>query len=708
MKRVKKIEIDLSTFKIVLQFQNAKDPLILHFDTPSRKFYFALIALIVHEMKQQDHPGFVYIRKHEKILKLMDDALAGLNASGTIDGMWEKIRKAWHYSLPNLEEASNFTIEGRDQVTPYEKGGKYLYECTEEECDIWASLFGIDEITNKWRLKFAVDEAWLDLSDVTIKYGDLKDDSAWNTFLRQLEEASTKNLPNTDSESEKPVVKAYPIRWQLLALAVVVLFVMLIGSAAILNRYLRPVPPPVELVAVAKPSIAILPFINVSDDPDKDYFCDGLTEELINSLASVRDLRVISRTSAFYFKDKGFDLRTIGEKLGVENILEGSVRVSGDQLRISAQLIKVADDSHLWADTYDQKMKDIFDTQEDLARNIACSLKSKLGCKQEEVIAKRYTENVDAYNFYLKGRFFSTKHLFKEAVAHFKQAISLDTKYALAYTGLADAYNNMAFFYSESVNEYYLKSKEAALKAIDIDRDLPEAYASLGYLKCRYEWDWKGAEKDLKRAIELNPGSVLSHRYYSSYLRGVGRLDESLVELKKALELDPLSRGVNARIGLLLQCQRKVEEAIKHLKKTLEMYPNHPIVLVFLGSAYTDNGDYDNGVATLEKAVMRTKRKSPFALGILGYTYGITGKITAAQEILNEALLRSKKGHFSPHFIALIYTGIGDKDKAFEWLERAYKNRDPRIYPIKTIANLRSLHSDPRWSALMKKMGLEG
>ena len=567
MNLVKHIEIDLNTFKIILRFQNFKNPLILHFDTPSRKFYLSLIALIVHEMKQKNHSGYVYIRKHEKRLKFLDDTLAGTNASGTIDGMWEKIRKAWHYSLPNLEEAAHFKIEGRDIKPPYEKGGKFRYECKDEECDVWANLFGIDDIINKWRFRFAFDAAGLGLSDVTLKFGDLKDDFAWRTFLRQLQITSADSPPNTDNESSNPAVKTYPIRWQPLAMAVVFLFVLLIGSAAILNRYLRPEPPSVESAVMKKPSIAILPFINVSDDPDKEYFCDGITEELINRLASVKDMRVISRTSAFYFKDKGFDLRAIGEKLGVDNVLEGSVRVSGNQLRISAQLIKVADDSHLWADTYDREMKDIFDTQENLAQEIACSLKSQLGCKQDNVFAKRYTENVEAYNLYLKGLFLSNQMKVAKAIDYFSQAIALDPKFALAYVGQADAYHEMAFHFDNSVRDLYLNAKEAAKKAIEIDENLGEAYASLGFINLRHEWDWKGAEEYLKRAVELNPNNALSHRKYSSLLRAVGRVNESLFEIKEALKLDPLSLIINAQFGLTLQCQGKIKEAVKATAK---------------------------------------------------------------------------------------------------------------------------------------------
>ena len=381
---LKKIEIDLQAFKIHLYFQNGREPLIIHFDTPSRKFYFALICFIVHEMKQQDNSGFVSIRKHQQTLRFLDNALAGPYASKSIDGMWEKIRKAWHYTLPNLEEAANFKIEGREQVSPYEKGGKFLYDCNEDECDAWSNLFGIDEITNKWRYRFASETAGLDRGDVVFRFGDLQNSAAWQAFLNHLEENSPEDrsvvksesiaLRSTNTSAKKSFFNQInDWGWYKFAITTMMIFLLLICGIVILNQYLRPESPPTIEASNIKPSIAILPFVNVSDNPEQEYFCDGITEELIHDLAMVKDLRVISRTSAFYFKDKGFDIRTIAEKLNVSHLLEGSVRIADGKLRISAQLINAADDSHVWAETYDREMKDIFETQDELAEEIACN-----------------------------------------------------------------------------------------------------------------------------------------------------------------------------------------------------------------------------------------------------------------------------------------------------------------------------------------------
>jgi TolB-like protein/Tfp pilus assembly protein PilF len=692
--KLEKIELDLSTYKILLHFQDHEDSLVIHFDTPSRRFYFALIALVVTEMKNLGKPGFIHIRKHEKALRLLDNSLAGTYASKTADGMWAKIRQAWLYRLPDLEQAAYFKILERDLIPPHEKGGKYRYKCLDDECDTWASLFAYDEM-NKWRFKFAVDSASLSLNDIRLTLGNLRDNSAWQGFLKSL--SPVEQLADADAIEIRERTK--PKRWYRAAVAAVAILIIFAAGVAIRNLYFRPVPP----------SIAVLPFVNVGGDPDKEYFSDGITEELITNLAKLEGLRVISQTSAFYFKGKDLDIKTIGEKLKVDTLLEGSVRIEGNNLRITAQLIKVADDSHLWAGTYDREMKDVFDIQEKVSQAIVDRLKPQLLAKRDRPLVKHYTENLEAHGLYLKGRFFWNKMSYKQAIEYFEQALALDPNYALAYTGLANVYNMMALYLSGSrdITEYYLKSKAAALKALEIDDMLPEAHASLGHIKLHFEWDWKGAERALKRAMELNPGNALAHEYYAVYLWAMGRLDEGIAESKIALKLDPVSRNMNGVLGLLLESAHKADEAIKQYQKTLELYPDHPIILTFLGSAYMRDGKYEDGIALLKKAVSITKGKSPFTLGILGYAYGVAGKSEKAKEILDEVLERSKRGYFSPQFIAVIYTGLGDKDKAFEWLEKAYEERDPRQFPIKSVAILRSLHSDPRFTVMLKKMGLE-
>jgi len=703
--KLEKIELDLSNYKVLVLFQDQKDSLVLHFDTPSRRFYFSLIALVVTEMKNLGKSGFIHIRKHEKTLRLLDSALAGPYASKTTYGMWDKIRRAWHYRLPDFEKGAHFKILERDLIPPLEKGGKYRYECSDDECDTWASLFVYDEV-NKWRFKFAVDSASLSLDDVSLTLGDLRDNSAWQGFLKSL--SSVEQLADADAIEVREKIKSR--WWYRAAVAAVAILIIFAAGISIRNLYFGPVPPPAELELADKPSIVVLPFVNVTGDPDKEYFSDGITEELINALAQLEGLRVISRTSSFYFKGKDVDIKTIGKELKVDTVLEGSVRTEGNKVRISAQLVKVADDSHLWAWTYDREMKYVCVIQKEVSKAIVDKLKPKLLAKGDRRLAKDCIDNIEAYKLYLKGRYFWNKMSHKEAIEYFEHALALDPNYALAYTGLADAYPSMAFMYPGSVmeiKEYYRKAKVAVMKALEIDDMLSEAYASLGRIKYHYEWDWKGAEEAIKRAIELNPGTALAHRHYSMYLKTVGRMDEALVEIEIALELDPLASGILLRYGLVLHWAGQVEQAIRQLEKALELYPNHPLALVFLGLAYLENGQYEKGIALTDRAVSLTGRKNTYLLAFLGYAYGVAGRRKEAQEILDEVLERSKQGYVSPHLIGVIYTGLGDKDKAFEWLDKAVEQRDPIHYTIKVVPMFRSLHSDPRWAVLLKKMGLE-
>lgn len=708
MNRVKHIELNLNTFKIALQFENATDPLILHFDTPSRKFYFALITLIVYEMKQQDNIGYVYIRKHEKRLKFLDEVLAGSHASNTIDGMWEKIRKSWHYSLPILKEAAHFKIEHRDIKPPYEKGGKYLYDCTEEESDIWANFFGIDEISNKWRFKFAFDTAGLKSDDVTTRFGKLQNDSAWKAFLKHLEGSSKNDLSIIGVEYVKSPDRIHKKQWLLYTRVIVVAIILFVGGFSLLNHYLRPATTSIEESQVKKTSIAVLPFMNISKNPDQEYFCDGITEELINNLARAKDLRVISRTSSFYFKDKSFDLKTIGEKLGVENILEGSVRVSGDNLRISAQLINVLDDSHLWTETIERKMIDIFETQEELAQEIACTLISRLGCEEIKQFSKNYTDNLEAYNLYLKGLYFQNRFSFEKAIEYFNQTISVAPNYARAYAGLASAYTWTGFVHGEAVNSFYLKAKAAVLKALEIDDMLAEAYTSMGQIKYQFEWDWDGAEASFKRAIELSPSNSQTHFLYNRSLSSRGLLDNALREIKLALVLDPFALNINRAYGVLLRKMGEVDSAIHQFEKTLELFPDNPNTLLWLGMCYLEKREFAKAFMLIEKVLNHPKAWRPFALSFAGYAYGLVGRTERALEILDEVLNESKKKYFPPHLISLIYNGLGDEKKMYEYLEKAHNQKDPFQFTLKTIPMFKKYHSDPRFISLLKRMGLDG
>ena len=697
-----KILLDLNAFKILLFFQNRKEPLALHFDRPSRRFYFSLIALITIEMKNKNAIGFVHVRKHEQLIRWLDKLLAAQYASRTVDRMWEKIRTTWHYTLPDLETAANFKILDKDLLPPYEKGGKYRYNCSEEESDIWANLFATDE-SNPWKLKFAVDSASLRLDDIHLTLDNLTDGDAWKEFIARLSKTQKPGPGKIDNRGKS--------RQAIFSITVIAVFVsVIIACWSVWHFTIRPVSDEVKSDPSLHASIVVLPFTNISGDPDKEYLCDGITEDLINNLAKIKDLHVISRTSAFYFKNKNLDLRTIVKKLNVDNVLEGSVRISGDNLKITAQLLKTDDDSHLWAETYNRNMKNIIDFQEDLAQEIVCNLKSHLGCNKGHPLAKDYTKNLEAYNLYLKGRALWknrwSKQSLVQAVEYFEQAITIDPTYALAYAGQADLYNEIGFYFGESVPDFHLKAKAAALKALEIDNMLAEAHAALGFNKLVFEWDWKGAEASCKKAIDLNPGSAVAHKNYSMTLRGTGRLDEAIREMKASLALDPISLEKLMQYVVTLRMAVRPGEAIQQAKKALELYPNHPNAITFLGSLYAEIGNFEQGIDLLTRAVKLTNRQSPFALGFLGLAYALSGDRENANAIINELIGQFNQGKYYTTMISLIYNGLNDKDKTFEWLEKAYVIHDPRLFTIKTISQYKKLHSDRRWSDLMKKMGL--
>lgn len=698
---LKNIDLDLAVYSIQLNFKDNTKPLSISFDTPSRKFYFSIIVLVVNEMKNSQKHSFIHIRKHEKILRLLDRSLGGMQyRSKTGKAMWDKIRKAWRYSLPDLEAATHFKILNRYLIPPYGKGERHRYKCSENECDIWANLFQYDK-NNTWRFKFDIESAFLGLEDIRLKFNDLRDNSAWQEFIKQKRSSAT----SIRDVIEKIKIKHKNRRWRIYAVPVIIFFLLFVTGVSIFNRIYRPVISSDKIGVLDKPSIAILPFVNIDSDPDKEYLCDGITEEIINKVAKFRDLRVISRTSAFSLKNSGMDIRTIGEKLRVDNVLEGSIRTSNGKLRITAQLIKVADDSHLWSESYNHEMINVFGLQEKIAQEIACELKSKLGCKGDEVTGKPPTKDFEAYNHYLKGHFHLMGFSFGKSIEFFQKAIEIDSNFAAAYAGLARAYGRLAMYSFEPGTPYYQKAMSAVLKALEIDDQLAEAYSSLGTLKTSFDWDWKGAEKANLRALDLNAGSAETHIIYEQYLRIVGRLDEANEEGKIALSLDPLSQYANRHYGLSLLINRRYDAAIKQLETTLDMFPDSSSSLLYLGDAYLAVGRDMEGIALMEEAYKRSKGKYPFINGIVGYAYGKVGKTETAKKLLSKALEKRKAAYFSSLAIAFIYQGLGNTDKTFEWLEKAYEEKEPLLSSIKNYPQLWTLHEDIRFKTLINKMG---
>ena len=462
-------------------------------------------------------------------------------------------------------------------------------------------------------------------------------------------------------------------------------------------------------VPAPEKSIAVLPFDNLSRDPENAYFAEGIQEEILTRLAKVADLKVISRASTQRFKSAPDNLPVIAKMLGVTNILEGSVQKSADQVRVNVQLINAMTDAHLWADSYDRKLTDIFAVESEIAKAIAETLQAKLTGSEQHALSSRPTENAEAHQFYLKGRYYWNKRNeegLKKAIEYFKQAIDADPNYALAYTGMADSYSLLGFhgYGALPPTEAYPKAKIAAEKALQIDEALGEAHASLATVKENYEWDLIGAEKEYKRAIELNPKYATAHQWYGELLAVTERYPEAIAQIKQAQELDPLSLIINVNISWFFYFARQYDDALEQGRKTLDLEPNFASTHWMLGQAYRQKGMYEEAIAEFQKEVV--SRGDPVDTAVLGHAYAVAGNRAEAEKILKELTDLSKDRYVSPYFIALIYVGLNDKDEAFDRLEKAFAERSAGMVFLKVEPMFDPIRSDPRFQDLLRRVGL--
>ncbi len=453
-------------------------------------------------------------------------------------------------------------------------------------------------------------------------------------------------------------------------------------------------------------SVAVLPFVNMSADAENEFFCDGLAEELLNALAKIDELKVAARTSAFSFKGKNRNVSEIGDALHVKTVLEGSVRKSGNRLRITAQLVNASDGYHLWSERYDREMKDIFDVQDEITLAVVEALKVKLFGEEQAAILKRHTTNAEAHEFYLRGlsyfgRF--TPEGFQKAIESFKRAIAIDAGYASAHAGLADAYTEMSFF-SFAPSEWMPKAREAAMRAVELDDALGEAHNSLAIIKVYYDWDYTGAEREYRRALDLDPGSVRIHMWYGWYLGLMGRFDEGLKQLQHAWELDPLSDPINLGIGIIFHWSRQPERAIEQFRKMLELNPNYPVAYSFLAEAYEQKGDFVSAIATVKR--LQQAANDPLTLSTVGYVYAKSGDHAKALQILNELEKRSNQEYVTALHFAQIYAGLGDNEQALAWLDKACTERSVWMTFVRVDPKFDPLRDDPRFKDLLKRMNL--
>ena len=457
-----------------------------------------------------------------------------------------------------------------------------------------------------------------------------------------------------------------------------------------------------------KTSIAVLPFVNISNDPDNEYFCDGLAEELLNALSKIGALRVAARTSAFSLKGKETDIREIGQKLNVGAVLEGSVRKSGNRLRITAQLINIADGYHLWSERYDREMKDIFDIQDEISSAIVDALKVKLLGAEKTTVLKRYTDNTDVYQLYLKGRFHFgkwTEQGFKQAVDYYEQAIAIEPGYAPAFAALAETYLSLWYFGHLSPTESEPRWKEAITRALDIDSDLAEGHFALAESKSYHDWDWLVAEREFKLCLELNPNYARAHEQYAILLSLMGRHEEAFASVIRAVELDPLSFIVNLNAGWVFWVAGRCDRMRDQAQRLIDLDPNFNGGYWIRGTESWVRGKFRDAIRDLEKA--RDLGGGPVVLSLLGCVYGLSDERMKAEQLLEQLREMSTRRYVGWFQIGLVYAGMGDNDRAFEWLERAYKEREGVLIFARQFAKLvPSLSTDPRLMDLIRRIGL--
>ena len=454
-------------------------------------------------------------------------------------------------------------------------------------------------------------------------------------------------------------------------------------------------------------SIAVLPFVNMSAESNNEYFSDGLTEDIISQISRISALKVISRTSVMQYKNTSKNLRQIGKELGTATVLEGSVRKVGSQVRVSAQLIDAANDQHIWAQTYDRALHDIFAVQSDVANQIAQALKATIRPREQDQIARVPTESVEAYQLYLQGRYFlskRTKDGLQKSIAYFKAAMSHDPEYALAYAGLADALIFTSLLEFGPPRDLFPQARVAAERSLALNPALAEAHASLGLVLFQYEWDWAGAEREMQHALSLNPNYAPAHHFYADVLKALGRFEEALSHIMDAQALDPLSLAISAGVGHVLYLSRQYDRAIEAYKHVIELDPNFVQGRLWFGRPYLQKGMFEEAIRELSQAVTLSGGDT-ISLAVLGHAYAAAGQTGKALEILEQLKQRATSAYVPSYWIGLIHVGLGDAQQALEWLEKAFKERSAWLAWINVEPRFDSLRNEPRFEALLGKIG---
>jgi len=481
------------------------------------------------------------------------------------------------------------------------------------------------------------------------------------------------------------------------------LLVAVLGPAVLLLRRSH-APPPIR-------SLAVLPFENLSGNAQEDYFAEGFTETLITNLARIQSLRVVSRTSVMHYKGSRATIPAIAHELGVDGVIEGTVLREGSRVRVTAQLVRVDSDSHLWADTYERETRDVLELQNEVARSIVREVRAKLTPQEHQVLNRARQVDPESYELYLKGRYFwnkRTQQTIPKAIEYFQRAVDKDPGYAAAYSGLADCYSSSGFSYdlaSLAPIEAFTKAKAAAATALQIEDGLPDVHNSLGFIKLTHDWDFAGAEAEFKRALELDAKLANTHHWYAHYLIAIGRKDEALAESKRALELDPLSLILNTHLGWHYVMAHDYDNATAQLLKTLDLDSSYGLAHWYLGLAYEQKLMYPEAIAQLKRADGLLGRHLAVE-GDLAHAYAVSNNEAEARKVLDDLSRLSRQRYVSPFEIALIHFGLGRKDEGFDWLDRAYRERADLLVYLKDDPRLDPVHTDPRFRDLLRRVGL--
>ena len=454
-------------------------------------------------------------------------------------------------------------------------------------------------------------------------------------------------------------------------------------------------------------SVAVLPFVNATGDPELEYLSDGVTESLINALGQLPDLSVKARSMVFRYKGKDADPQEVASALAVDAVVNGRIERRGDRLMLSLALAKGEDGDHLWGERYDSTMTDLVAVQSGMARDIAERLHTRLSGADEQRIAQSYAASGEAYQLYLKGRYHVQKVALPEiqkGIQYLEQATAIDPNYALAYVGLSDAYRT-ASAVDVTPAQVVPNAKAAAERAVRIDPDLSSAHSQLGILAIWYDFDPQAAERHFKRALKLDPGSAEAHIYLAHLRSNQGRHEEAIREAEHALKLEPFNSRFNALTGQFLVHAGRPDDAIARLQATIALDPNHVLARLFIATAYVEQEKYAEAIAEVQVAVDRTRRRLTHPLGVLGFALARSGDVAQARAVLGELVTASQSRYVSPYSVALVFNALGERDETFAWLERGFEVDDHKMNLLKVDPKWKNLHGDSRFEDLVKRIG---